>query len=77
VINQADQNDEKVLQSETTQMASDLVQMLVSRKLSPYDNPSFCEFLYSLIETHLFSQTAVIEQAINSGGKSKQGPKRS
>jgi hypothetical protein len=31
--------------------------MLISRKLSPYDNPQFCLFLFSLIDNYLIAQT--------------------
>ena len=55
MLNSSDQNEEKVLASER-RSKDDILALLTSKKMQPYDNQVFCHFLYSLIDTYLLSQ---------------------
>lgn len=50
-IDQADTNDEKVLPS--------IIDLIVHKKVSPYDNPIFCKFLFEVIETNILAHSLV------------------
>lgn len=54
-INQADNNDEKVIKDVIDQ------ELVMSKQITPYDNVNFCTFIYQLIDTHMLSQNLIEE----------------
>mmetsp|Transcript_1875 Transcript_1875/g.2582 ORF Transcript_1875/g.2582 Transcript_1875/m.2582 type:complete len:142 (-) Transcript_1875:1741-2166(-) len=48
VLSNQDQNDEQVLLYQ-----KNLLELVASKQLQPYNNPAFCQFLFDLIASHL------------------------
>lgn len=63
-LEQTEQNEELVLEYK-----KNLVSLIVEKKVSPYDNPVFCEFLYHEFIEKLFVHQDMITQTQSYGGK--------
>lgn len=69
VLNQADNNDEKVLNAEIQEIQQQRLQNYQDiLRLSPYDNDVFCAFLFDIIDQSILKEATAGESGASHGG---------